>query len=63
MKYLLGILLIVFLVVVGPFCTIWALLVLKDVLINNTSPYTIDTWMAVVVLWGLGFGIRNKTSK
>jgi len=59
MKALLAIILIVFLIAIGPLCTIWALNTLFPVL---NIAYTFETWCAVVVLWGLGFGVRKQTS-
>ena len=41
--------LIVFLVVVGPLLTIWALNTLFPVL---AIPYTLDTWAAIVLIGG-----------
>lgn len=41
--------LIIFLVVVGPLLTIWALNTLFPVL---AIPYTLDTWAAVVLIGG-----------
>jgi hypothetical protein len=48
-KILLLIGLIIFLVVVGPFLTIWALNTLFPVLAIG---YSFDTWLAVILLGG-----------
>ena len=45
-----AIVLIVFLVVIGPILTIWSLNTLFPVLV---IPYTIETWFAVVVVASL----------
>jgi hypothetical protein len=42
--------LIIFLVVLGPLVTIWALNTLFPVL---AIPYTFDTWLAVIIVGGL----------
>ena len=50
--------LIVFIVVVGPLCTIWALNTLFPVL---AIPYTVDTWVATSVLFGVAnIGFTNR---
>lgn len=49
-KAILLVLLVVFLVVVGPLLTIWALNTLFPVLAIG---YTWQTWLAVVILGGL----------
>jgi cadmium resistance protein CadD (predicted permease) len=59
MKAILVIALLLFLIAIGPLCTIWALNTLFPVL---NIAYTFETWCAVVVLWGLGFGIRKQSS-
>jgi len=41
--------LVIFLVVVGPLLTIWALNTLFPVL---AIPYTLDTWAAIVLIGG-----------
>ena len=48
-KFVLLIALIVFLIVVGPLLTIWALNTLFPVL---AIPYTVWTWLAVIFLGG-----------
>jgi hypothetical protein len=53
------ILLIVFLAVVGPLLTIWALNTLFPAL---AIPYTFDTWCAVVLI-GAFFQIKVKVAK
>lgn len=55
-KIVLAILLIVFMVVIGPLATIWALNTLFPVLAIG---YTIETWFAVVVL---GAFMKSKVS-
>lgn len=50
MKVLLIACLIVFLVVVGPLISIWALNTLFPVL---AIPYTFETWCAVILIKGL----------
>lgn len=50
LKLILVIGFILFLVVVGPILTIWSLNTLFPAL---AIPYTIDTWLAVVLLGGL----------
>jgi len=50
---------IVFLVIAGPLCTIWALNTLFPAL---AIPYTLETWVAAVVLFGIahsGFSVRK----
>ena len=49
-KLILAVLFIVFLIVVGPLLTIWALNTLFPVLAIG---YTWQTWLAVVILGGL----------
>lgn len=49
-KIVLLIALIVFLVVIGPFLTIWALNTLFPVLAIG---YTFDTWLAAIILAGV----------
>lgn len=49
-KVVLAILFIIFLVVVGPILTIWALNTLFPAL---AIPYTVETWFAVVVIGGV----------
>lgn len=41
---------LIFFVVVGPLCTIWALNTLFPVL---AIPVTFDTWVATVILFGV----------
>jgi hypothetical protein len=50
MKILLAVAFIVFLVVIGPILTIWALNTLFPVL---AIPYTMETWAAVILIKGL----------
>ena len=49
-KILMFILIIVILVIIGPFLSIWALNTLFPVL---AIPYTFDTWAAVILIKGL----------
>ena len=46
-KIILFILLVLFIVLIGPLLTIWALNTLFPVL---AIPYTIDTWAAIVMI-------------
>ena len=50
MKILLAVAFIVFLVVIGPILTIWALNTLFPLL---AIPYTMETWAAVILIKGL----------
>jgi hypothetical protein len=50
---------LLFLIALGPLCTIWAINTLAPM---AAIPYTLETWCAVVILWGLGFGIHKQTS-
>ena len=50
MHIFLFVLLIIALIILGPFATIWALNTLFPVL---AIPYTIWTWLAVIILGGL----------
>ena len=54
---ILGIMLAIFLLLIGPFVTVWAWNVLFGAL--YTIPYTWETWLAVVVL---GVFLRAKVS-
>lgn len=49
MKYIILLLIVVAIVVLGPFATIWAMNTLFPSL---AIPFTFDTWAAVVVLGG-----------
>lgn len=49
-KILMFILIIVILVIIGPFLSIWALNTLFPVL---AIPYNIETWAAVILIKGL----------
>ena len=49
-KFILAIAFILFLIVIGPILTIWALNTLFPAL---AIPYDIYTWLAVVILGGL----------
>ena len=50
MKYVFWIAFIVFLIAVGPLATIWSLNTLFPALV---IPYTLETWIAVVLLGGV----------
>jgi len=50
MKYLLLIAFVIFLIIIGPIVTIWALNTLFPVL---AIPYTMETWAAVILIKGL----------
>ena len=60
-KFIFGISLIVFVIVVGPLAGIWSLNTLFPIL---HIPYTFETWLAFAVLFGsatgLSFGARRK---
>lgn len=47
MKYLFAIVLIIALVIIVPFCTVWSLNTLFPAL---AIPYTIETWVATLFL-------------
>jgi hypothetical protein len=49
--------LIIFLVILGPFCTIWGLNTLFPVL---AIPYNFETWIAVIIVHST---IRSNLSK
>ena len=50
MKIVLTIVLVIALIILSPFATLWALNTLFPVL---AIPYTFETWLAIVVLGGL----------
>jgi len=50
MKYLFVIAFVIFLIIIGPIVTIWALNTLFPVL---AIPYTMETWAAVILIKGL----------
>ena len=52
-RVLMWLILIVFIVAVGPLCTIWSLNTLFPVL---AIPYTFETWVATAVLFGVAHG-------
>lgn len=56
MKYFIGIVIVVALVALGPLLTIWSLNVLFPIL---AIKYSLESWLAVVILGGL-FNIRNS---
>lgn len=60
-KLVLGVSLIIFVIVVGPLAGIWSLNTLFPVL---TIPYTWETWLAFLLLFGsatgLSFGSKRK---
>lgn len=53
------VLIIVAIVIAGPFASIWALNTLFPVL---AIPYTFDTWVAMLLIGGVfrGFGVSTK---
>jgi hypothetical protein len=53
MKIFLWALLIIALVLLAPFATVWSLLTLKEVLVNGADPYTLQTWCAAIILGSL----------
>jgi hypothetical protein len=61
MKILLVIALVALIVILGPIATIWSLNTLFPAL---AIPFTVETWMAVVVLGGVirgdGLSFRSK---
>jgi hypothetical protein len=61
MKILFYVFLALFIVVMAPFCSIWALNTLFPVL---AIPYTFDTWLASLLLSGAvgGSGLRFNRS-
>jgi hypothetical protein len=62
MKFLAIILIIVFLIVIGPIATIWALNTLFPAL---AIPFSFETWAAVVILGGVirGDGLSFGSKK
>ena len=56
MKYILIIAFLVFLIIIGPILTIWALNTLFPAL---AIPYTIETWVAALIIAGL---LKSKVS-
>ena len=58
-KFILAIAFILFLIVIGPILTIWALNTLFPAL---AIPFTLETWFAVVILGGV-FKSNVKISK
>lgn len=55
LKLILGITLLVFVIVVGPLAGIWSLNTLFPVL---HIPYTWETWLAFLLLFGSATGLR-----
>jgi hypothetical protein len=55
LKLILGISLLVFVIVVGPLAGIWSLNTLFPVL---AIPYTWETWLAFLLIFGGATGIR-----
>ena len=49
-KLILIVVLVIFIVIIGPIATIWALNTLFPAL---AIPFTLDTWVAAVILGGL----------
>ena len=58
-KLVFWVLIIVAIVIAGPFASIWALNTLFPVL---AIPYTFDTWVAMLLIGGVfrGFGVSTK---
>jgi hypothetical protein len=58
-KLVFWVLIIVAIVIAGPFLSIWALNTLFPVLV---IPYTFDTWLAMLLIGGVfrGFGVSTK---
>ena len=56
MKYVLILAFVIFLIVLGPILTLWALNTLFPAL---AIPYTIETWIAALILGGL---LKSKVS-
>ena len=56
MKYFFMVLAVISLIAIGPLVTIWSLNTLFPVLAIS---YSLDTWMAVIILGGL-FNVRNS---
>ena len=58
-KLVFWVLIIVAIVIAGPFASIWALNTLFPVL---AIPYTFDTWVAMLLVGGVfrGFGVSTK---
>jgi hypothetical protein len=56
MKYFFIVLAVISLIAIGPLVTIWSLNTLFPVLAIS---YSLDTWMAVIILGGL-FNVRNS---
>jgi hypothetical protein len=59
-KLILGIILIVFAIAIGPLLGIWSLNTLFPIL---HIPYTWETWAAFAILLGSASGLRFGTSK
>jgi hypothetical protein len=54
MKVILVIALVVALVILGPFASIWALNTFGDTLWPGRQiPYTFDTWLAAIIIAGI----------
>ena len=50
LKIALAIVLILFLLTIGPFLVIWSLLEVKAFLVDGASPWTLNAWCAIVLL-------------
>jgi len=59
LKLIMAIAFLLFMIVIGPFLTIWAMLEVKDILVNGAEPYTWRAWVAVILI---GAFIRAKVS-
>lgn len=49
-KIILAIVLIVFLLLIGPFLVIWSLLEVKAFMVDGASPWTLNAWCAIILL-------------
>jgi hypothetical protein len=59
-KLVLGVSLLIFVIVVGPLAGIWSLNTLFPVL---AIPYTWETWLAFLLLFGSATGLRVGSRK
>ena len=50
LKIALAIVLIIFLLAIGPFLVIWSLLEVKAFLVDGASPWTLNSWCAIILL-------------
>lgn len=59
-KFILGVSLIIFVIVVGPLLGIWSLNTLFPIL---HIPYTLETWAAFALLFGSATGLKFGSKK